>query len=220
MEYNEYRILEHLYNHQHQSDEVDIRNLLIELYGHADRTQPYNLQTIGKKISKLLRVMSEDDNYIDISQYNSIGTKRGEEIIWITDLPALTAKIKDGGIEAFEKHKNKGIQERINDSILQVNESTVQLNTVTHSNINFQQTSQIWTIILAGLSTIFISITTYKSCSDNQEGAVRALTDTMRTQYKLIQKLDSSLIEINSSIRKKSVDTVYVKTITPTNKKE
>lgn len=162
----------------------------------------------SNKINHLLASLNRE-RLIDLKGYSLGSGNRTNGIDWI-DTVNIQAAITQKGITVIEDENNKGESARLIESTILTNESVRETNSATRQNLSFQKTSQIYTIILGALSTVFILVTVIQKFYDNTEQSLQGIKEIMQIQSQRTQKLDSSLQELKTSIEKRKIDTVYV----------
>ena len=163
----------------------------------------------SQKINALLTNL-EKGELIEKKDY-SIGVgNRTNGYTWIDTEQILVALTKKGK-DAIDLENSKGETARLMESTILTNQSVRETNTANIRNLHFQKNAQILTIVLGGLSTLFIFITVAQAYYDTTSQELRDMKKIMQSQSQKTQKLDSSLQEIKTSIETKQIDTVFVR---------
>lgn len=190
---------------------ADISPLLLTWFPHIDRMNSFEVRFGTSMIFKLLEDMKAQ-NWIDVSQYTPLGSGNDSNgYTWI-DTVHINASIKAKGIEALETELKKGDAERLTDSILALNQSTMDTNLATQANYIFQKRVQTVSLIIGGASALFILITIIQSIADKTPQRLQDMQKVMKTQDTTLQKIGTYLQKISDSIQPVKIDTVYVRT--------
>ena len=131
----------------------------------------------------------------------------------------LNARLTDKGAELVERRLEKERQKKVDDSLLETNQSVKNTNTSTQNlynvtlpnNFKSQNIATYISIGVGALSLIFIGISTYYQATDKTPKEVQRLKEEVIETQKKLQKIESSIKEVNSSIQKVVTDTILVK---------
>ena len=188
---------------------LNISPILNELYPNVNRMDEIIVLDESQKINALLTNL-EKGELIEKKDY-SIGVgNRTNGYTWIDTEQILVALTKKGK-DAIDLENSKGETARLMESTILTNQSVRETNTANIRNLHFQKNAQILTIVLGGLSTLFIFITVAQAYYDTTSQELRDMKKIMQSQSQKTQKLDSSLQEIKTSIETKQIDTVFVR---------
>lgn len=182
-------------------DFKDITPTLLSIYKDVDPKDHERVIYESEKVKALLQSM-QDNELISVREPD-LGVGGGnttEGFRWL-DKQKYSASIKPKGIEALESEKNKSSIDRLNESMIETNASIRETNYATAQNIKFQKKSQIISLTLSGLSTIFILATVILSALDKTPQRLNGIETQMKEQSKAMQSFEASLKEISSSIR-------------------
>ena len=146
---------------------------------------------------------------INLKGYSLGSGNKTNGVAWV-DTVNIQAAITQKGITVIEDENDKGESARLIESTILTNESVRETNSATRQNLSFQKTSQIYTIILGALSTVFILVTIIQKFYDNTEQSLQGIKEVMLIQSQKTQRLDSSLQELKTSIEKRKIDSVFV----------
>lgn len=203
-----FKILSFLYD-KGVGEFANISPVLQELYPGIDRMDFDRAMHESGNVNRLLKSMA-DNKLIELQQYSIGAGNRTGGVAWI-DTVQIKAAITQPGKSAVDSEAEKGETARLMESTILTNESVRETNAATVQNLHFQKKAQIWTIVLGGLSTLFILTTIIQSAFDKTEQRLKDIQESMQTQSQKTQKLDSSLQEIKTSIETKRIDTVFVR---------
>ncbi|CAN5592031.1 hypothetical protein BH10BAC3_BH10BAC3_31210 [soil metagenome] len=202
-----FKILTFLYD-KGVGEFTNISTTLLDLYPGVDRMDFDRAMHESGNVRRLLKSMV-DDKLIVVQDFSiGSGNKTGG-VAWL-DTTQIHASITQLGKNAVDSEKDKGETARLMESTILTNESVRETNIATINNLKFQKTSQIWTIGLGALSTVFILATVIQAIFDKTTQSIQQLNQSMQTLTLKTQKLDSSLQEIKSAIETKKIDTVFV----------
>jgi hypothetical protein len=203
-----FKILSFLYD-KGVGEFANISPILQELYPGIDRMDFDRAMHESRNVNRLLKSMT-DNKLIEVQQYSIGAGNRTGGVAWI-DTVQIKAAITQPGKNAVDSETEKGETARLMESTILTNESVRETNAATIQNLHFQKKAQIWTITLGGLSTLFILITVGQTYVDATSQELQDMKEIMQIQSQKIQKLDSSLQEIKTSIETKRIDTVFVR---------
>jgi len=198
-----FKVLEYLY-----PDGVGVsKNIspaLRELYPNIDPKNFDRARFESGNVSALLRGMQKS-NLIEYRDFSlGSGNKTGG-VSWLDTTP-INATLTQYGKEAFDNEINKGETKRLTESTIETNQSVRDTNFATIQNMRFQKASQLCSLILAGLSVLFIGISAYLQYQDKTAAKVQDLQQQLQKTSDTIKQLELSLKEINSSIQKLKTD--------------
>lgn len=163
-------------------------------------------RSIGKKgdtnTFQALKRLKEDGNF-DNSPDGSHLQFNGKTLAFISSgkYKGLCEReqIRISNLSAKEKLEEESIK-----SVIATNEAV-------QENFTSQKITTYISIGVGALSLIFIGLSTYYQANDKTPKEVQKLKEEVIETQKKLQSLQSSLKEINSSIRKPKTDTVFVK---------
>lgn len=128
------------------------------------------------------------------------------------DTLRLIATITSKGEEALKKELNKSIEERLSEATIQFYTTTDKFNQDTISNYNFQKKISTGTLLLGCLTAIFILGTVILSIVDKTPQRLQDIKTELQNQHTTMQNIGLYLKQIDSSMKNKKIDTVFVKT--------
>jgi len=186
----------------------NISPILQELYPGISGMDFDRAQFESNKINHLLASLN-NERLINLKGYSLGSGNKTNGVAWV-DTVNIQAAITQKGITVIEDENDKGESARLIESTILTNESVRETNSATRQNLSFQKTSQIYTIILGALSTVFILVTIIQKFYDNTEQSLQGIKEVMLIQSQKTQRLDSSLQELKTSIEKRKIDSVFV----------
>ncbi|MFT3703086.1 MAG: hypothetical protein QM802_11985 [Agriterribacter sp.] len=89
-------------------------------------------------------------------------------------------------------------------------QSQIDINIITTKNLRFQRNFGIWSLVLTGISVFFIALTVIQQSNDKTGEELQRLRTVEQSQSKALESIVSSLKELNSSMKKSRIDSVYV----------
>lgn len=186
---------------------TNISPILLELFPGVDNMDGFTTQNETQNINRLLIGMKNNE-LIDFEKYKIGSGNNTDGYLWL-DTVKINASITQKGKDAVDSELSKGDTARLLESTILTNVSVRETNLSTIKNYNFQKSVQIWTLIIGGLSTVFIFTTIIQSALDNTPQHLKHIETQVKEQSKALRRLDSSLQEIKTSIETKRIDTVF-----------
>lgn len=182
-------------------DFQDITPTLLSIFSGVDPNDNDRVKYESPKVENLLKSM--EDKKLILLRRPHLGIGGGDETEgykWI-DKQKYFAAMQPDGVSALESEQNKSLLDRLNESIIEANQSTRDTNFAVVQNIKFQKKVQIWTLVLGGLSTVFIFATVLLSIADKTPQRLQDIETQVKEQSKTLEQLAPSMKEINHSIR-------------------
>jgi hypothetical protein len=182
-------------------DFQDITPTLLTIYSGVDPKDYERVKYESPKVENLLKSM--EDKKLVLVRRPHLGIGGGSETDgyrWI-DKQKYSAAMQPDGVAALEEEQNKSLLERLNESIIEANQSTRDTNFAVVQNIKFQKKVQIWTLVLGGLSTVFIFATVILSIADKIPQRLQGIETQVKEQSKMLEQLSPSLKEVSHSIQ-------------------
>lgn len=206
-------ILKHLNENYPLNQQLqDITNFLTENFAEKDNLQEAKiLRDILDSLKKMGYILFTD-HPIKQGDGGQLGAYHSSQKQYPINTRILKAALTIPGYYYIKELKQQDLIEKQTNSIIETNTSVKTTNRAIVNNLGFQKCSQIWSIALAGLSTIFILATVIQSVLDKTPQHLKDIKTQVQEQSKALKSLETSLKEINSSIQKLKIDSVFLKT--------
>lgn len=200
------RILEHL-EPSGVGEVVNISPVLLQFYPHVNKMIRHEVNPAWNTIYRLLEDMRLAE-LITPLPYPSIGS--GNEVngyTWIDDQP-VNVHLRPKGLEALEREKNKGTEKRLQESMIETNESILATNALQQTNIRSQERLTKTALWIAGTSA-FIAVLTFIIAilpkSDKPSQVSLPQTDSiLKSTEKKIESLTQRLQSLDSTLKERN----------------
>ena len=184
-------------------DYKDISPILLSFSLPVNLYEQHSVAVEWGKIYRLLEDMKKND-FISIHPYPGISSGNNTNgYLWIDTIPIM-ACLNQKGHEALEKERNKGSDEKLRDSMFEVNQSIQQTNQSTlQTNISIRtlydntekyykaQRAATWVIAGATIINIFVSALPYitsKGEAKEQLQQLQTQNQQLKEQLEKLQK--------------------------------
>jgi hypothetical protein len=203
------KILQYLKDNGGVGVYTNITPVLLQLYPGVNRMERYYVSEAGGQINRLLEGMKED-GFILVQQYTSIGSGNETNGYTWLDVVHIKASVKQKGLDALDEEINKGTATRLEESIIETNQSVRDANRATISGIGYQEKFGNRSLIIGAITTLFILVTIILSILDKTPQRLQDIKTVMQKQDSTLKNIQLSLEDLKTAIPQKS-DTVYVK---------
>lgn len=192
MDLKTFKILETLHPHG-VGALVNISPTLMDLFPSVDTMDINSVRPTWTAMYLLLEDMKRAGliNYNRLEGICTGNTTGGYS--WIDIVPVVVSLIQ-GGVDKWEAEKSKGTEERLRESMLEVNNSTLMANQLAAKNIKSQMRLTKTALWIAGISAFISLVTLFREFQSKSD----------KSQALQFQQLDSTLK--NKGIEIKSVN--------------
>ena len=133
---------------------------------------------------------------------------------WIDQQPVYV-HLRQKGLEALEAEKNKGIEDRLRQSMIETNESILATNTAQQRNIKTQEKltkTALWIAAAAAFISLSGIFKDFLSKSDKPTILVSPQTDSiLKSTGKRIEALNRTLQSLDSTLKERKTDALKTK---------
>lgn len=159
----------------------NISPILLEMYPNVN-TKSEDAPMMSQIVNALLNSMKKS-NLIEVQHYKiGVGnTTNGYD--WIDNI-SIMASITQFGLDALSNEMAKPQAQKLNEATILLNESLRDVNIETIKSYAFNRRMQIFSIILATISTAFIGVTIYQTAKDKTERKLEGI----QTEIQLLSK--------------------------------
>ena len=188
----------------------NISPVLLQFYPGVSRMDSFSVREASSQIYRLLEEMKKDE-LIALEQYTSLGSGNDTNGYTWLDQIQIKASIKQHGIDILEKELNKGTEQRLQESIIETNQSIRDANSATITNSKYQKKFGNRSLLLGGISAAFILVSIIQSALYTTPQRLKEIELQAKKTDTTLKHIQFYLEEINSSIKKAKTDTVFLK---------
>jgi hypothetical protein len=192
------------------SNEVDVTDIILGEYPSVDKRNFDDVRRAGNRISLIIKELRDNED-INSFQEPSIGNGNASNGYTWYDTTRLKLRITNKGSDRINAELSKGEGQRLQESMIVSNESVRKTNEATIINYDTQRKLGNRSLILAGVSAVFIIFSVYQAYSDKTAQELKGIKEELKTLSKEVQKIQPSLEKAILSKTVYSHDTVYVK---------
>lgn len=188
----------------------NISPTLLQLYHGVNKMDKHSVSDAAGQIHRLLNEMKGDD-LIVFQRIEYLGSGNDTNGYNWLDTIKINASIRQRGLDLLEKELNKGIEQRVQESLIETNQSTREANAATVINSQYQQRFGNRSLMLGGISAAFILVSIVQQFLDKSPQRLQDIETQVKETKQTLEAIRLSLEEINSSIHKPKTDTVFLK---------
>lgn len=179
--------------------QVDISPTLLETYSNVDPMDHEKVKYYSGIIRRVIRAMVES-GLIKAEEPSIGGGNTSTGYRWIDKTP-LHASITDKGISAIDAEVSKGSEQRLQESMIEVNKSIIETNFATRANFTLQVKFANRSLWLAAASSLFIFITVLFQFLDKTPQNLQDIKIELQTSSNKLDSLQNSLEKINTTLK-------------------
>jgi hypothetical protein len=189
-------------------ENVNISPILDELFPVRNTRDQNELLSVWPNIQGLLNTMKKEGFIECQTMSHLIKGNLTDGYAWFHNTPVYM-QITSEGKEVLYHEQNKSREEKLSDSIIETNASTIDNNKASISNFKFQKTAQKWSIVLAGISVAFIIVSVIQTCNNDNSKNFNGIKEQLK-QNKIAQdSIHNSLERIDQTLKSFSADTSH-----------
>ena len=188
---------------------VNISPVLLQFYPHVNKMVRHEVNPAWNTIYRLLEDMRLAE-LITPLPYPSIGSgNEANGYAWIDNQP-VNVHLRPKGLEALEAENNKGVEQRLRESMIETNESILATNILQQGNIRSQERLTKAALWIAGTSA-FTAVLTFIIAiwpkSDKPSQVLLPQTDSiLKSTGKKIEALTQRLQSLDSTLKLRKTD--------------
>lgn len=186
----------------------NISNTLLEMYPGVNTMDEIQVMGAWYQSNNLLNDLQKRGLIVIKNQQNNLAVGNATDGYSWYNTNQCIVEITGKGIEILDEEKNKSINQRLaesvintNESIITTNSSTIEAHAATKGSYTFQKRYLNRSLWIAVISASFILVTIYQSFSNKTDRRLQDIQTTLQKQVQTLQDIRTYLQNLDSSKR-------------------